>query len=49
MITGGSPSLVCGDTAPVDYLALVRLLGAVGTLAKPFRATELIGMVQRCL
>ena len=49
VMTGGSPGLVRGSTAPVDYLALAKLLGAAGTIAKPFRAAALIDMIQRCL
>jgi CheY-like chemotaxis protein len=49
VMSGGSPSPMRGETAPVDHLELAQLLGAAGTISKPFRASELIGMVQRYL
>jgi len=48
-MTGGSPS--AGRTGPSasDYLTMSTLLGATRTIHKPFRASELIALVQECL
>jgi len=48
-MTGGSPS--AGRTGPSDsdYLTMSTLLGATRTIHKPFRASELIALVQACL
>jgi hypothetical protein len=36
-------------TPPVDHLELARRMGSVATIAKPFRATTLIALVQQHL
>jgi CheY-like chemotaxis protein len=49
-MTGGSPTAGrTGPTAHADYLNMSTLLGATRTIHKPFRATELIALVQECL
>ena len=49
-MTGGSPAGgQTGPTAHADYLNMSTLLGATRAIHKPFRATELITMVQECL
>jgi CheY-like chemotaxis protein len=49
-MTGGSPSAgQTGPTAYADYLNMSTLLGATRTIHKPFRATDLISLVQECL
>lgn len=49
-MTGGSPSAGrSGPSAHADYLTMSTMLGATGTLHKPFRANELIALVDQCL
>jgi DNA-binding response OmpR family regulator len=49
-MTGGSPSAGrTGPSAYADYLNMSTLLGATRTIHKPFRASELIALVQACL
>ena len=49
-MTGGSPSTGrAGPSAHADYLTMSTLLGATRTIHKPFRASELIALVQECL
>jgi DNA-binding response OmpR family regulator len=49
-MTGGSPSAGrTGPSAYADYLNMSTLLGATRTIHKPFRASELIALVQECL
>jgi len=50
MMSGGSPSSGrIGEAAFVDYLQIARLLGAAGTIPKPFRAAQLLAVVRKCL
>jgi CheY-like chemotaxis protein len=49
IMSGGMPDAIRGETEPVDYLELARLMGAVATIAKPFRAAALIAVVQQQL
>ena len=49
-MTGGSPGAGrSGPSAHADYLSMSTMLGATGTLNKPFRANELIALVDQCL
>jgi CheY-like chemotaxis protein len=49
-MTGGSPGgSRAGPTAYADYLNMSTLLGATRAIHKPFRASELITLVQECL
>lgn len=49
VMSGGTPSHVATETSAVDLRDLARLLGATDTIAKPFRAADLIAMIDRHL
>jgi CheY-like chemotaxis protein len=47
VMSGGPPSRVETNAPEVDLRDLARLLGAADTIAKPFRAAELIAIIKR--
>jgi CheY-like chemotaxis protein len=49
MMSSGMPSASYLGTGHVDYLAMAEGLGATRTIKKPFRYSQLIGLVQECL
>lgn len=49
MMSGGIPNAMRSEAPPVDHLELARLMGSVATIAKPFRATALVALVQQHL
>lgn len=40
--------VVADNRGKTDYLEMTRLLGATRTIAKPFKAIELLALVQEC-
>ena len=49
VMSGGPPSHIKSDVPEVDLRDLARLLGATDTIAKPFRAVDLLSMIRRHL
>jgi hypothetical protein len=50
MMSGGAPrQLRAGDPTDADYLRMTESLGATRTIAKPFTARKLIGLLRQCL
>ena len=49
VMSGGAPNPAAAKAPAVDHRELAQLLGAVDTIAKPFRAAELGAIVQRHL
>ena len=49
MMSGGVPAPMLGETGPVDYLRLARLLGAASTITKPFQTSHLLAAMETCL
>jgi CheY-like chemotaxis protein len=49
-MTGGRPpGAPGGDQADPDFLKMTGALGATRTIAKPFRAGELLALIEECL
>jgi CheY-like chemotaxis protein len=49
MMSGGAPRQERHGTEFIDYLELARMYGATATIAKPFKATELIAVIEQAL
>ena len=50
MMSGGAPGRwQMSRSEFIDYLELSRMYGATATIAKPFKAAELLGVVDRAL
>ena len=49
VMSGGTPSHIQTDVPEADLRGLAKLLGANATLAKPFRAPELISIIKQHL
>jgi CheY-like chemotaxis protein len=49
MMSGGAPRQGRLGVEFIDYLELARMYGATDTIAKPFKAAELIAVVERAL
>jgi CheY-like chemotaxis protein len=49
IIMSGAPPKALGQSAAVDYLEMAELLGATSTIAKPFRANQLLARIDQAL
>ena len=49
VMSGGAPRQGRQGTEFIDYLELARMYGATATIAKPFKAAELVAVVEQAL